>query len=306
MIGGSGFIGNSLIKPLLDSGREVHIVDIKQPLVPNNNIQFHQLNIQDAGELIKLLSEMDEMIYLAHEGFPALHSADPEFEIKANIFYTIQLLRQLNKTNLQKIIYFSSGGAVYGNTDKLKLKETDETTPVSSYGIAKLSVEKYIRIFYKSSGLPIISVRPSNAYGPGQAPFKGQGFIATAIKLAQQQNPITIYGKEGTIRDYLYIDDLVNAIIRLLEYGKIGETYNIGTGIGYSNLSVIKLITEIAQKNNIRLQIKKETERPFDVNYNVLDSNKLKTETGWEPETDLKSGIEKTWKWLADKYNNES
>ncbi len=304
LIGGSGFIGSSLINPLLASGREVHVVDIKQLKQKHPEVQFYKLNVQDAKELTALLSGMDELIYLAHEGTPALHNIDPEHEVKANVFFTVQLFRQLQKTALRKIIYFSSGGAIYGHTNELRLKETDITKPVSSYGIAKLSVEKYLQMFYSSLGLPIICVRPSNAYGPGQLPFQGQGFIATAIKLAQQKEPVTIFGKEGTIRDYLYIDDLVSATIGLLEKGKNGEIYNIGTGIGHSNMEVIRIIEQVSHKHHIKIALNEKPRRPFDVNYNVLDSTKLKETIRWEPKINLRTGIEETWDWLFNKFND--
>ncbi|RLD74133.1 MAG: epimerase [Bacteroidetes bacterium] len=302
IIGGSGFIGSRLIKLLVEKGREIHVVDINPMPEVVNGVHYHPINVQDDKELLVLLSGMDEMVYLAHDGFPALHNVDPEHEVKVNIFYTVQLFRQLHKTSLKKIIYFSSGGAVYGHTDKAKLKETDETAPVSSYGIAKLAMEKYLQIFYETNGLPIITVRPSNAYGPGQIPFRGQGFVATAIKRVQQNKPITIFGKEGTIRDYLYIDDLVAATVGLLDKGKTGETYNIGTESGHSNLEVIRMMEQVAEKQHIKVVLNREPRRPFDVNFNVLDSTKLTQTTGWKPATSLEEGIEKTWEWLEGRF----
>jgi len=143
-------------------------------------------------------------------------------------------------------------------------------------------------------------------YGPGQLPFKGQGFIATAIKLVQQRKSVAVYGKEGTIRDYLFIKDIATAVVGLLNEGKRGETYNIGTGIGYSNMDVLNMIGRVALKNDIEIQIKTEPERPFDVNYNVLDSKKLMKTTHWRPGMDLSTGIELTWNWLSERYNEES
>ncbi len=302
LVGGAGFIGSALMKQLAETGREVHVVDINPIPEAVNGVHYHPLNVQDDQELVSLLAGMDEMVYLAHDGFPAIHNVDPEHEVKANVFYTVQLFRQLHKTSLKKIIYFSSGGAVYGHTDKTKLKETDETTPVSSYGIAKLAVEKYLRIFYETNGLPVITVRPSNAYGPGQIPFRGQGFVATAVKLIQLNRPVAVFGKKGTIRDYLYIDDLTSAVIGLLDKGNSGETYNIGTGTGHSNLDVIRMMERIAKKRHIKIELKREPKRPFDVNYNVLDSTKLTQTTGWKPATSLEEGMEKTWKWLEGRF----
>ncbi|OQX75402.1 MAG: hypothetical protein B6D64_11690 [Bacteroidetes bacterium 4484_276] len=302
LVGGAGFIGSSLIRPLINTDREVHVVDVNPLPEAIDEAHYHLLNIQDDRELVALLAGMDEIIYLAHDGFPAMHHVDPEHEVKSNVFYTVQLFRQLHNTSLKRIIYFSSGGAVYGHTNKTKLKETDETAPVSSYGIAKLAVEKYLRIFYETNGLPVITVRPSNAYGPGQVPFRGQGFVATAIKLIQQNKPVTVFGKEGTIRDYLYIDDLVTAVMGLLDKGKAGETYNIGTGTGHSNLEVIRMIELVAKKQYIKVALNREPKRPFDVNYNVLESTKLKNTAGWAAKIPLEEGIEKTWHWLAGRF----
>jgi UDP-glucose 4-epimerase len=202
----------------------------------------------------------------------------------------------------QKLIYISSGGTVYGQSESLPINENHINKPISPYGLTKLTLENYARFYSVTEGLNYCIVRPSNAYGEGQAPFKGQGFIATVIASILKGVPVNIYGSTNVLRDYLYVSDLAYGIFKVLEYGKFGEVYNIGTGIGLSNLDIILKIQNIIGDTAQPAQFNHYPIRPFDVESNYLDCNKIKAHTGWEPKISIDEGLIKTINWLKENY----
>ena len=153
-------------------------------------------------------------------------------------------------------------------------------------------------MFYKLKDLPIVCVRPGNAYGVRQRPFTGQGFIATAIASIMNHKEIVLFGETGTIRDYIYVTDIANGIIAALEHGKPGVCYNIGSGVGRSNKDILDAIYPFAKSVGLKPRVKILPLRQFDVPVNVLDSTKIIQETGWENTVSFHEGIEKTWRWF--------
>jgi UDP-glucose 4-epimerase len=151
-------------------------------------------------------------------------------------------------------------------------------------------------------GLKFVCVRPANAFGVGQRPFVGQGFISTAIASAMHAQPVKIFGQKGTIRDYLYVSDLAAGIVSALEKGHLSETYNLGSGVGFSNLDIIKVLTPLLNVIGYQVKVEHLAERTFDVKANVLDSTKLQKHTGWKPQIEFVDGLLRTCDWLK-KYN---
>jgi UDP-glucose 4-epimerase len=173
------------------------------------------------------------------------------------------------------------------------------TKPISPYGVTKLTLENYASLYAATNGPKYICVRPANAYGIGQRPFNGQGFIATAIASVIKNQSIKIFGEKGTVRDYLYVSDLAPGIVHALEKGHLSEIYNIGSGVGLSNLDVIDAINLLMKNNNKNpVFVEKLAERPFDVKSNILDSAKLKSHTGWGPSIDFNNGLCQTYQWM--------
>ena len=137
-----------------------------------------------------------------------------------------------------------------------------------------------------------LCLRPSNPYGLGQVPFRGQGFIATALALIEQRKAIPVFGAVGTIRDYLAVEDLVKGIVAAMNHGQLGQAYNIGSGIGRSNVDVLNILGPIVAKHGYEVRIEQLPARPFDVAANVLDSSKLTKISGWKPQIDFQNGLE--------------
>ena len=169
------------------------------------------------------------------------------------------------------------------------------TNPISPYGITKLTLEKYSGMFASINGLPVSIARPANAYGEEQATFTGQGFIATAIQSILLGKKIGVFGKQGTIRDYLHTSDIAKGIISILDHGYAGEAYNIGSGIGRNNMDVLDFIKPLAMNIGLSIELNILPERTFDVPVNILNSQKLQNISGWYPEIPFEEGIQRTW-----------
>ena len=197
-----------------------------------------------------------------------------------------------------KLILVSSGGTVYGEAIKFPIREDHPTKPISPYGVTKLTLENYAHLYAVTHGLKFVCVRPANAYGVGQRPFVGQGFISTAIASVLRGQAIKIFGQNGTIRDYLYVSDLALGIVSALENGHMSETYNLGSGVGYSNKEVIQALSPQMKQLGFEVFVEHLPERAFDVKANVLDSAKLQIHTGWKPKVDFGEGLRLTSEWL--------
>ncbi|HOV13572.1 MAG TPA: NAD-dependent epimerase/dehydratase family protein [Spirochaetota bacterium] len=301
LIGGSGFIGIHLAKLLSDKGRKITVIGKNQ--IPSNllpeDVNYISGNFGNQMFLMEILKNVDEIVHLAYTSTPKTSFENPIDDIFNNLSYSVKLFEVAQKFDIKKIVFISTGGAVYGNAVKLPIDEKHKTDPVSPYGITKLSIEKYALMFHHINGLPIIILRPGNAYGEGQIPFKGQGFVATAIASILKNIPINLFGENGTIRDYIYVKDLANAIYLALENAKIGEIYNIGTKIGKSNRDILDILFEFAKDNDLKYQLNILPERAFDVKENILDNTKFINDTGWIIKTDITEGLKKTWDYYA-------
>jgi len=300
LIGGSGFIGSHLASLLTASGRELTVVGRRA--APIRKLPLGAKYVcGDYGnqELLRtLISQTDEIVDLAYATVPQTSFADPIFDIQANLPPNVSMLRRAAEARLRRVVVVSSGGTVYGMARSLPINEEHPTDPIAPYGITKLTIEKYGLMFHRLTGLPVVIVRPGNAFGPGQIPEAGQGFVATAIARVLSKRDVTIYGQEGTIRDYVHVTDVASGIISALEHGQPGCCYNIGTGVGKSNLEVLRAIETLASVHGHRIELRVGEPRGFDVPVNILDSGKLREVSGWTARVSFEAGIEETWNFL--------
>jgi UDP-glucose 4-epimerase len=193
------------------------------------------------------------------------------------------------------VIIVSSGGTVYGPVASLPITENHQTRPISPYGITKLAIDLYAMMYYRNEGLPVIIVRPSNAYGSDQKIGTGQGFLPAAINAIHTNKEVEIYGEHGTIRDYIHVSDVASGILAALYNGMEGNIYNIGTGVGTSNSEIFDMLKKLAYRDGLKARKRIVQPRRFDVEANILDSSKLEKECGWIPQIKLKDGIIRMW-----------
>lgn len=301
VIGGGGFIGAHLVPLLIGSGRQVTVLGRRpRPIheLPPGATYLAE-DFGDIGAIRCLLDSHQEIIHLAYATVPNTSFENPLADLQENLPPTVRLFVEIAERG-GRLVLVSSGGTVYGEARKLPICEEHPTHPISPYGVTKLTLENYARLYGVTHGLKYVCVRPSNAYGAGQRPFMGQGFITTAIASALKGMPVRIFGECGTVRDYLHVRDVAAGILAALERGRLSETYNLGSGIGYSNLQVLELLSPILTRYGCRIVVEHLPERLFDVHANVLDSSRLSKDTDWFPLVGYQDGLEEKVDWLRE------
>ena len=301
VIGGAGFIGSHTIPLLLETGRSVTVVgrSVKPAFIQAYNLSYISGDFGDSAFICELLDAHDEVILLAYATVPNTSFESPLVDLQQNLTPAVQLFAEAAKRDC-KVLLVSSGGTVYGEAIDPPILENHSKHPISPYGLTKLTLESYAYFYGVTHALNFTVVRPANAYGPGQKPFMGQGFIATAIATAKEGKAIKIFGKAGTVRDYVEVSDLASGIVSALLYGKPSGIYNIGSGIGRSNLDIIEKLKEPLERHGAKIYAEHLPERLFDVRINILDASKLQQDTGWAPKVSFDKGIEKTVNWHFD------
>ncbi|HRJ54149.1 MAG TPA: NAD-dependent epimerase/dehydratase family protein [Candidatus Thiothrix moscowensis] len=303
IVGGGGFIGSHLVELILKRNNKKLIVagrHEKPKTLINKNIEYVCIDPSNLEGLSQVMDQCDEVIDLAYATVPKTSFDDPILDISANLPFTVNLLKLASQKSLRRFMLVSSGGTVYGTPLRLPIDETHPTNPLSPYGITKLATEKYGLMYHHFQSLPLLIVRPSNPYGPGQRGNIGQGFVSTALFAGKKQKTVKMFGERGTIRDYIYIKDLVEGILAALENGIPGEIYNIGTGIGMDNRTILEKINHHIKLDGFSLDIEVLPLRPFDVSSNVLSAAKLTYISGWRSQTSFEEGLAATWKWVKE------
>lgn len=293
ILGGAGFIGSNLTELLINSGEEVIVFGKKESNYQNLNSIFNKIKIikgdfNDSQVIEKIFNKnkIDIVIHLISNIIPGTR-----LDIATNsteLISTMKLLDIMQKNKVNKIVFFSSGGAIYGKNGKSINHEDDQNNPINFYGWIKLSIEKYIQMCRYAYGINYIILRPSNAYGKNQNIYGNQGIVAVALGNLIQNKQIKIWGNGEIIRDYIYIDDLCRALLLLIQKNKWNDIYNVGSGKG---TSINKVLEIIKKTTSINFNIHYKEGRNIDVPINVLDVSKLKNNIRWDNLTDLEQGI---------------
>lgn len=303
VIGGAGYIGAQLVPQLIGIGRKVTVLG--RSATPRYELPAgvdYVVGDFSQQELVSsLLDKHYEVIHLAYATVPNTSFDSPLSDLLENLPPTVQLYSEVADRG-GKLILVSSGGTVYGEAVKLPILEDHPTKPISPYGVTKLTLENYAHLYAVTHGLKFVCIRPANAYGIGQRPFVGQGFISTAMASVMRGQDVSIFGKKGTVRDYIYISDLAAGIVSVLQKGHLAETYNLGSGVGFSNMDVIDAMTPLMKEVGCHVMVKHLPERTFDVKANVIDSMKLHAHTGWKAQVDFSEGLRRTRDWLRAFY----
>lgn len=300
VIGGSGFIGRAVVNELLARGRRVIVVGRQiRPILPLPQ-GVHYVASGSNNALLQALESSQEVIDLAYATVPQTSFQDPINDIVVNLPEAVRLFEMAASLPLHKFVWVSSGGTVYGRTSVPLIAETHPTQPLSPYGITKLAIEKYAHMYFESHDLPIICVRPSNAFGEGQRAYSGQGFIATAIASVLDGRELTLFGQHGTIRDYLHVTDMAAGIVAALLHGRPGEVYNIGSSQGLTNREVLDQLALLANKSDLEVRVRVLPARSFDVPANVLQNSKIRADTGWQPQLNFTRALAQTWTWYTE------
>lgn len=302
ILGGNGFIGSHLTDELLRLGWDVTILDFQTRRYdqPPSPVHFIHGSLTQSYLVREALAGVDVVFHLAWATIHEVSNEDPAADIAANLVPSIHLLEACRQQGIRRVVFTSSGGTVYGPARELPIAESHPKNPINGYGITKLAVEKYLRMFNHLYGLDYAVLRPSVPYGPRQNPLGRQGAAAVFLYRVAQGLPITIWGDGGVTRDYFYVSDLVRALIAAAD-GELGDhrIFNIG---GPEEVSLTRLLEQVEKTVGVKAVVEHQPDRKFDASRIVLDTRLAGSELGWRPEVSLGEGLRRTWDWMSANF----
>jgi UDP-glucose 4-epimerase len=300
--GGAGFIGSNTVDALVEKGHEVVMVDSfltgKREYL-NLEAGFYKMDIRDKGLADVFRDEkIDAVMHLAAQVQVRKSLEDPLFDSTINVTGSINLLECCRKYGVGKVVYSSSGGAIYGEPEYLPADEDHPIKPLSPYGASKYVVELYLGIYNRLYGLDYTILRYGNVYGPRQDPYGEAGVIAIFCQRMLDGKAPVVFGDGTQTRDYVYVKDVVKSNLAALERGTGPEALNIGTGTETSVLELVEIINA-----HVDTGVTPEFAPPIEgeVNRIYLDISKAKKVLGWQPEVSLEDGIEDFVDYLEDR-----
>jgi len=292
--GGAGFIGSHIVDALIEKGHKVVVLDdLSSGSVKNlpRKIRFIKLDVRSNNLGTLFLEEhFDAVYHLAAQMDVRKSVADPKFDASVNIIGGLNLLECCAKYDVKKVIFASTGGAIYGEQDYFPADEKHPLRPLSPYGVAKLSFEQYLFYYKEIYSIDYISLRFANIYGPRQNPHGEAGVVAIfTTKFLNGEKPV-INGDGKQTRDYVYVGDIVDANIRALDYPGTG-IFNLGTGIESDVNILFRQIRDLTGSDceEVHGPAKKGEQLR-----SVLDNSLAKDVLGWEPKISLKQGLKET------------
>lgn len=300
--GGAGFIGGHLVDALVAAGEETHIFDRhgdQDGRYVNPGATMHCVEIAD-GNISDLVGEIAPTVvyHLAAQISVPYSSERPIADARANIMGSLNLLEAVRRCDeLPKFVFVSTGGAIYGDIGDLRRASEDLVCrPISPYGASKLAVETYLHVYRNLCGLRYGIVRPGNVYGPRQTSRGGAGVVAIFSEAMLAGKPLTIFGDGKSVRDYIYVDDIVRGILAVGGSDESGP-FNIASG---RPTSVIEVFDALCERIPYKMEPTYMPERPSDVAGIVLDVELATRQLGWRPTTTFDEGIAKTVQVLEE------
>lgn len=299
LVGGNGFIGTNIIHKLLEKERKVYCIDVydsNTKKIDNKCFKSYINDLTDTKLVKELINKSDIIIYLASNSNVRSSSSESIIEL-GNVENFINLLEIIKDYPNKKVILASSGGTVYGEPETIPVNEEHCLMPISPYGIGKITMENFLKYYSSKYGVKYVICRYSNPYGKYQSPFSGVGVINKILYDYNIGNETPIIGNpDGSIRDYIYISDLVDATIAVAESKNAdNQVFNVGSGIGYSLTDVINQIETVLNDN---IKIRNQNFGIENVSKIVLDISKIKKIVGWTPKITLSNGIKLNNDWV--------
>jgi UDP-glucose 4-epimerase len=297
--GGGGFLGSALAQALSSQAGSVRCVGRRaEPMMAIGPADYVRTDLRHIEAGSKLFEGVEAIIHLASTTIPATSMADMEYDATSNIQMALRVLEAARRRGIETFVFVSSGGTVYGVPARLPAQESDATDPISSYGVVKLSIEKYVGLYARLYGLRGVVLRVANPYGSGQFAGAPVGVIAQLLQNIYDDTPFSVWGDGSVTRDFLHVDDFVSAVRIVLSQTSVSSgVYNLGSGRGHSLNEVIAISTEVAGKAPT---IRYERRRPIDVPVIYLNTRKFRSATGWKPTISLKQGLHRLWRELRD------
>lgn len=301
VLGGGGFIGSHLVEALLKKGHHVRCFDrpnshlIGDHRGSNERFELYSGDFASEADIADALEGCEVCFHLISTTLPKSSNADPVYDVESNVIGTVRLLDRAVKSGLRKIVFISSGGTVYGVPKHIPILENHPTDPVCSYGITKLAVEKYLQLFHTLYGIDYTILRLANPFGERQRLQASQGAIAVFLGKVLRGETVEIWGDGSAIRDYIYIKDVIDALMVAADETRTEHVFNIGSGRGHSLNELLDAIEKITGLIADRRYL---PGRKFDVPTSVLSIEKAKRLLNWEPKVSFEEGLQIFTSWL--------
>ena len=296
VLGGAGFIGSHLAEALLQAGHRVRIFDRPHldrlpAFLQRGEFEVFTGDFLNPRTLSPALEGSEIVFHLVSTTLPKTSNDNPMYDVESNVMGTLRLLELCRQQGVRKVVFASSGGTVYGVPRSVPIDESHPTDPICSYGIHKLAIEKYLQLNHRVHGLDYCVVRPANLYGPRQRLDIAQGAVAVFLDRALRGKPIQVWGDGSVVRDYLYVGDAAEALLKAAAFEGEPRLFNIGSGAG---TSLTQLIKEIEALLGRAVPVEYTAARSLDVPANVLDASLARRHLGWTPRTSLAEGLRRT------------
>ncbi|MEM2917846.1 MAG: SDR family oxidoreductase [Candidatus Bathyarchaeia archaeon] len=295
--GGAGFIGSCTVDRLLAEGFEVVVLDnLRSGCLDNvrqhfgkESFRFVKGDIRDVGLVRSLVGDVDCVVHLAALVSVKESIKDPALTFDINVNGTLNLLRACAGSGVKRFVYASSC-AVYGDAEKLPIREDAPTKPISPYGVSKLDGERHVLRFYQEFGLETVCLRYFNVYGPRQALNEYSGVITQFLNRIKNDMPLVIFGDGEQTRDYVHVEDVAKAnLLALKGLGVAGEIFNIGTGVATSINRLASILLKFANKKHLKIEYCEA--REGDIRHSVADISKAREKLGYNSKVSLEDGL---------------
>lgn len=301
--GGCGFVGVNLIPKLLAQGLNVRVLDDlsvgKHDDIRSLDVDFQQGDIRDPAAVFKACAGIDAVVHLAAHTRVVESVSNPELNFEINAVGTFNVLRAAVDAGVKKLVFASTGGAILGEQAP-PVHEGMVPRPTSPYGASKLAGEAYCSAFYGSFGLKTTALRFSNVYGP-YSYHKGS-VVAHFFKSVLQKQPLIVYGDGQQTRDFIFVDDIVNAILLAIEKDAAGEVFQIASGRGTSVQTLIGKMKKLFA--GVEIDVRYEGFRAGEITHNYSSIDKASRMLGYSPKVELDDGLKRTWDWFCSQGNS--
>jgi dTDP-glucose 4,6-dehydratase len=299
--GGAGFVGSQLVRELLDSSYHVVVLDnfttgLNESLPRSGELRLISGDVRDFGLVSRIVRNTPYVVHLAAQAFIPFSYEMPVHVAEVNAIGSINILKACQDHHIKRLVHISSS-EVYGSAQYVPMDEKHPLQPFSTYSVAKTAADMWAQTFFWEHKLPVVILRPFNTFGPRESlPY----FIPEIIRQCLKEPQIRV-GNLDTRRDFTYVKDTANAMVRALETEKIeGEIINIGTGETHKMKEILALVQKETKTMKKPVVVDKSRLRPKDVDTLVTDNSKARRILGWNPEVSFEEGIQRTIKWYND------
>lgn len=298
IIGGGGFLGVHLAQALKQHGAEVRAYG-RSLYFPEalKSVDWMSGTLEETQKLSAFLDGADCVFHLAGTSTPASSEANRQQDVANAVIGSLNLLDLCIKLGIDKVVFASSGGTVYGDAASPPFSERTTPNPISTYGINKLSAEFYFRLYNRTCGMRNVILRIANPFGPYQHVLKRQGVIPIFIRQALEGKPIRIWGDGTVTRDYLFGSDVAEAMVAAAQHDGPESVFNIGSGVGRSLNDILASLQDVL---GVEPDIQYQPSRSLDIPSSVLDCTLAAQVLGWRARTPWSDALRETWQWTRD------